>query len=73
MSKGKKIAVGVGVLIAAPALVAGVVFGVKDAAAHDTSAAAATPGVSHSSPAAKPSATTAAAPGPAQKLADLVL
>jgi hypothetical protein len=80
MSKGKKIAVGVGVLIAAPALVAGVVFGVKNATAHDTSAAAATPGgsgtsgtsgtlgVSHSSPAAKPSAST---PGPAQKLADL--
>lgn len=70
MSRGKKIAVGVGVLVAASALVAGVVLGVKNSAAHDTSAAAATSGtpgasgtsgtsgVSHSSPAAEPSTTT---------------
>jgi hypothetical protein len=78
LSRGKKIAVAIGVLIAAPPLIAGMVSGVKDAAAHDASAAATTPGASHSSPAAKPSAkskraqaTHASTPGPAQKLADL--
>ncbi|MFI6626251.1 hypothetical protein [Streptomyces sp. NPDC050528] len=73
-------------LVAASALVAGVLLGVKDSAAHDTSAAATTSGTSgvrsHSSPAAKPSATTngalasptpasASASGPAAKLARL--
>ncbi|MFJ8361395.1 hypothetical protein [Streptomyces sp. NPDC093984] len=78
LSRGKKIAIGIGVLIAAPPLIAGMVSGVKDAATHDTSAAAATPVASHSSPAAKSSAKTngtlathASTPGPAQKLADL--
>ncbi|MFJ1606505.1 hypothetical protein ACIOHS_24480 [Streptomyces sp. NPDC088253] len=82
LSRGKKIAIGIGVLIAAPPFIAGMISGVKDAAAHDTSAAAATPGASHSSPAAKPSAkpsakkkralaTHASTPGPAQRLADL--
>ncbi|MFK0017776.1 hypothetical protein [Streptomyces sp. NPDC090798] len=78
LSRGKKIAIGIGVLIAAPPFIAGMISGVKDAAPHDTSAAAATPGASHSSPAAKPSAkkkralaTHASTPGPAQKLADL--
>ncbi|MGW0833399.1 hypothetical protein [Streptomyces prunicolor] len=49
MNKGKKIAVGVGVLIAVPALVAGVVLGVENAAAHDTSTAASTRGKSGTS------------------------
>ncbi|MET9036959.1 hypothetical protein [Streptomyces mirabilis] len=78
LSRGKKIAIGVGVLIAAPPFIAGMVSGVKDTATHETSAAAATPAASHSSPAAKPSAKTKRAlathpstPGPAQKLADL--
>ncbi|MER5922782.1 hypothetical protein [Streptomyces mirabilis] len=78
LSRGKKIAIGIGVLIAAPSLVAGVISGVKGAATHDTSAAAATPGASHSGPAATPSAkkkralaTHPSTPGPAQKLADL--
>jgi hypothetical protein len=77
LSRGKKVAVGIAVLIAAPLFIAGMVAGVKDAATHDTSAAAATPAASHSSPAAKPSATKRAfakyAPthGSAQKLADL--
>lgn len=95
VGRGKKIAVGVGVLVAASALAAGVVLGVKNSAAHGTSAAAATSGtprasgttgttglsgVSHSSPAAEPSATTngalatptpTPASGPAAKLARL--
>ncbi|MFG2782339.1 hypothetical protein ACGFY7_31400 [Streptomyces prunicolor] len=49
MNKGKKIAVGVGGLIAAPVLVAGVILGVENAAAHDTSTAASTPGMSGTS------------------------
>ena len=44
VGRGKKIAVGVGVLVTASALAAGVVLGVKDHAAHDSSAAAATSG-----------------------------
>jgi hypothetical protein len=78
LSRGKKIAIGIGVLIAAPPLVAGVISGVKGAATHDTSATAATPGASHSGPAATPSAkkkralaTRPSTPGPAQKLAEL--
>jgi hypothetical protein len=74
LSRRKKIAIGVGVLFAAPPFIAGMVSGVKDAATHDTSAAAATPAASHSSPAAKTKralATHASTPGPAQKLADL--
>lgn len=86
MNKGKKIAVGVGGLIAAPVLVAGVVLGVENAAAHDTSAAASTPGMSGTSSTpnspgspgspgvrhSSPAAKpSASTPGPAQKLADL--
>ncbi|MFI6547517.1 hypothetical protein ACIBO9_30180 [Streptomyces prunicolor] len=86
MNKGKKIAVGVAVLIAVPALVAGVVLGVENAAAHDTSTAASTPGMSGTSNSpnspnspgssgvghSSPAAKpSASAAGPAQKLADL--
>jgi hypothetical protein len=76
LSRGKKIAIGVGVLIAAPLFIAGMASGIKDAATQDTSAPTATPAASHSSPAAKPSAKQtlaahASTPGPAQKLASL--
>lgn len=78
MSKRKKIAIGVAVLIAAPPFIAGMVAGVKDASRHDGTAAAATPAVSSSRPDAPPSAkpkpspaTRAATPGPAKMLADL--
>ncbi|MDQ0910191.1 hypothetical protein QFZ22_006176 [Streptomyces canus] len=78
LSRGKKIAIGVGVLIAAPPFIAGMVSGVKDSATQDTSAAATTPAASHSSPMGKPStktkrtlATHVSTTGPAQKLADL--
>lgn len=78
LSRGRKIAIGIGVLIAAPPFIAGMVSGVKDAGTHNTPVAAATPAASHSSPAAKPPAKTkrtpathASEPTPAQKLADL--
>lgn len=78
LSRGKKIAIGVVVLIAAPPFIAGMVSGVKDAGQHDSTAASATPVASSSRPETKPSAkpkpnpaTRAATPGPAKMLADL--
>lgn len=75
LSRGKKIAIGVVVLIAAPPFIAGVASGVKDSGQHGTAAAAATPSSSQPemkpSEKSKPSATRAATPGPAKMLADL--
>ncbi|MFE2423647.1 hypothetical protein [Streptomyces hokutonensis] len=73
LSKEKKVAVGVGGLIAASLVVLGVVYGGGGASGHSTSAAGSAPGVSPGGPAARTPAThaSASASGPAQKLADL--
>ncbi|MGW3102572.1 hypothetical protein [Streptomyces sp. NPDC001100] len=73
LSKGKKVAVGVGGLVAASLVVLGVVYGGGGASGHSTSAAGSTPGVSRDGPAAQTPAAhaSASASGPAQKLADL--
>ncbi|MET9123459.1 hypothetical protein [Streptomyces sp. NPDC004528] len=65
----RRAALGVGLLIVAPLLVVGCASGADDAGGHRTSAAAATPGTSRSTPVATPSTGNAA--GSAQKLADL--
>jgi hypothetical protein len=71
LSRRKKTTVAVGTLLAAPLLMAVTACGSKNADTHDTSAAAANPAASHTSPAATPAAQTSPPPGPAQKLADL--
>lgn len=77
LSRGKKIAIGVAVALAAPAFIAGMVSGVNDAAHPSGTPAAALPATNHSSPAVKavkasPTASRKAdTPGPAQMLADL--
>ena len=80
LSKGKKIAIGAAVLIAAPPFIAGMVSGIKDAGQDSTTAAAA-PAASSSKPASKAPEAPAKASrkptphpstsGPAKMLADL--
>lgn len=78
LSKGKKIAIGIAVLVAAPPFIAGMVSGVKSAAHQDNAAAAASSAPSHGHSGSKPAskvkpapAAHTSTPGPAQKLADL--
>lgn len=61
----------VGALIVAPVLMAGTACGSKNAAAHNTSTAAAKPAAGRTGPAATPATRTSSPPGPAQRLADL--
>jgi hypothetical protein len=77
LSKGKKIAIGVAVLLAVPPFIAGAISGAKGSGHHNSTAA---PAASHSRPASKAAKAPAApsrkqaahpTPGPAQKLADL--